>query len=107
MAYAAFDWKFVVGMLAGFVAGLFYSVMLSPWFFENQFLIPIIVIFTVGFSVWYCKLPSLKSTTLAIIGSGLVFVLLHALIVHSENVQVRRTIQELRERAEQGPGRLR
>ena len=100
MAYSGFDWKFVIGILAGFVVGLFYAAMLSPWVFGNRFLVPFMVAFIVGFSWWFCRLPTLKMTLLAVCGAVAVFFLLHVFMRQSEDARIRSTMRELREQVE-------
>ena len=97
MAYSGFDWKFVIGILAGFVVGLFYATMLSPWVFGNQFLVPFMVAFIVGFSWWFSRLPTLKMTLLAVCGAVAVFFLLRVFMRQSEDARIRSTMRELRE----------
>lgn len=100
MTYSRFDWKFVIAILAGFIIGIFFAAMISPWVSGNQFLVPFIAVSIVGFSWWFCRLPTLKKTLLAVCAAVVTLVLLNIFLRQSEEAQIKSTMRKLGEQVE-------
>jgi len=61
MSYVDSGLKFMVGCIVGFILGIAAAVILSPMIMGDRFLIPIVIITTIGFPVLLCTRASMRS----------------------------------------------
>lgn len=67
MSYIDRELKIIVGIISGFIIGVAVSAIISPQIFNNQFLVPILIISIIGFPVLLCTRPTLKSTFMVMV----------------------------------------
>ena len=64
MAYSQFDWKFIVALLAGIIAGCLSGIWISSMYFHREWLEVLMIVCSLGLSTLFCMLANVSAAGL-------------------------------------------